>query len=70
MAVVRVTIVARTAPVKRVVCEDFEKRKKNLILSRVSGQPPGDLTLFETVLVTVGRVTGLLRFRKGAPSYF
>lgn len=66
VTVVRVAIVARAARVKRAVREDFEKRsKKKLNPALRSGPPVGDQQLFETVLVTVARVTGLSGARNG-----
>ncbi len=66
VTVVRVAIVARAARVKRAVREDFEKRKKKQLNPATrSGPPVGDQQLFETVLVTVARVSGLSAARNG-----
>jgi len=67
VTVVRVAVVARAARVKRATRADFEKRNKKKVLgaSIRSGPPVGDTQLFETVLVTVARVSGLSSARNG-----
>jgi len=67
VTVVRVAVVARAARVKRATRADFEKRNKKKVLgaSMRSGPPVGDTQLFETVLVTVARVSGLSSARNG-----